>query len=65
VSTIRIPGGGPVTIISDSAIFLTIPGDGPITVEHADSGGPSGSGLLMETGDYLLLETGDYILLEA
>jgi len=31
----------------------------------SDSGPSSGSGILLETGDYLLLETGDYLLLES
>lgn len=45
--------------------FIYMNSDGPEVFQTPGAGGPSGSGLLMETGDYLLLETGDYILLEA
>ena len=60
---IYIPGKSTVTVHPSSGRSISIPGDGPISIFIG--GGPSGNGLLMETGDYLLLETGDYILMEA
>lgn len=59
---IKFPGSHPIQISNDD-VTVNIPGGTPI--EISTPGGPAGSGILLETGDYLLLETGDYFLMEA
>lgn len=61
---IRIPGRGPITIYSNSAVFISVPGEDSIELYKPENPHPKND-LLMETGDWLLMESGDSFLMEA